>query len=163
MQSPAIKNPTVLAGIFDPRGLIEILVSPPSSGLTSRASSNSLSFTKQSLKVSLGSRIYVILTLQPGWRTCQWRWVRESRCTSRNRSLGCSRSANQSSRGSKNLPLSSTLAIPIWQWLFLQQTSFKCRKFIKLLCNWNIENFFIVYSLFLIYELENTIFSLIFL
>ena len=53
MQSPAIKNPTVLAGIFDPRGLIEILVSPPSSGLTSRASSSSLSFTKQSLKKSL--------------------------------------------------------------------------------------------------------------
>ena len=49
IQSPAMKNPTVLAGIFDPRGLIEILVSPPSSGLTSRARSSSLSFTKQSL------------------------------------------------------------------------------------------------------------------
>ena len=49
IQSPAMKNPTVLAGIFEPRGLIEIFVSPPSSGLTSRANSKSLSFTKQSL------------------------------------------------------------------------------------------------------------------
>ena len=78
MQSPAMKNPTVFAGILDPRGLIEIFVSPPSSGLTyrvtvivivmiminimfilitiialsvltSRARSRSLSLTKQSL------------------------------------------------------------------------------------------------------------------
>ena len=61
----AMKKPTVLAGILAPRGLIEILASPPSSGLTcvwgtlcytilsvgilaSRARSSSLSLTKQS-------------------------------------------------------------------------------------------------------------------
>jgi hypothetical protein len=44
-----MKNPTVLAGIFDPLGLIEIFVSPPSSGFTSRARSRSFSLTKQSL------------------------------------------------------------------------------------------------------------------
>ena len=53
IQSPAMKNPTVLAGIFEPRGLIEIFVSPPSSGLTSRANSKSFSFTKQSLNGAL--------------------------------------------------------------------------------------------------------------
>ncbi len=44
-----MKNPTVLDGNFVPLGLIEILLSPPSSDLTSIASSNSLSLTKQSL------------------------------------------------------------------------------------------------------------------
>ena len=44
----AMKKPMVLAGILEPRGLMEILASPPSSGLTSSASSSSLSLTKQS-------------------------------------------------------------------------------------------------------------------
>ena len=45
----AMKNPTVLAGILVPRGLMDILASDPSSGLTSRASRSSLSLTKHSL------------------------------------------------------------------------------------------------------------------
>ena len=47
----AIKNPTVFVGNLDLLGLIEIFGSPPSSGFTSMAKSNSFNFTKQSLKV----------------------------------------------------------------------------------------------------------------
>lgn len=49
----AIKNPCVFAIIFTPRGLMEILLSLPSSPpLISIASKSSLSFIKQSLVVN---------------------------------------------------------------------------------------------------------------
>ena len=45
----AMKNPTVFEGNFVPLGLMEILLSFPSSLLTSMASNKSLSFTKHNL------------------------------------------------------------------------------------------------------------------
>jgi hypothetical protein len=45
----AMKNPTVLDGSLVPLGLIEILLSPPSSAFTSIASNKSFSLTKHSL------------------------------------------------------------------------------------------------------------------
>ena len=54
-----MKKPTVFVGSFDLRGLMDILGSPPSSGFTSIAKSNSLSLTKHSLeKVALDWRIF---------------------------------------------------------------------------------------------------------
>ena len=49
----AMKKPTVLEGSFVPLGLIEILLSFPSSLLTSMASNNSFSFTKHSLEINI--------------------------------------------------------------------------------------------------------------
>ena len=86
----AMKKPTVLAGILVPRGLMEILASAPSSGLTSRASRSSLSLTKQSLGAE-GERSREMsgdrLTLPPGRRSCRRSCGRGSRCTSHSRSL----------------------------------------------------------------------------
>ena len=46
----AMKNPTVFEGNFVPLGLMEILLSFPSSFLTSIANRSNLSLTKQSLR-----------------------------------------------------------------------------------------------------------------
>ena len=46
----AMKKPTVFEGSFVPLGLMEILLSFPSSVFTSIAKSNNFSFTKHSLK-----------------------------------------------------------------------------------------------------------------
>ena len=65
----AIKNPTVFVGSLDRRGLIEIFGSPPSSGFTSIARSNSFNFTKQSLKVECSLCPFIMkpeLTQKPG-------------------------------------------------------------------------------------------------
>ena len=45
-----MKKPTVFAGSFVPRGLMEILLSVPSSAFTSMASSSNFNLTKQSLE-----------------------------------------------------------------------------------------------------------------
>jgi hypothetical protein len=53
----AMKKPTVFDGSFVPLGLMEILLSFPSSVFTSIANSNNLSFTKHSLEVKLDTFI----------------------------------------------------------------------------------------------------------
>ena len=49
----AMKKPTVLEGSFVPLGLIEILLSFPSSLLTSMASNSSFNFTKHNLEMNI--------------------------------------------------------------------------------------------------------------
>lgn len=59
-----MKNPCVLAWIFALRGLIEILLSAPSSPFISMASSNSFSFVKHNLKTD-GCAIAINLLTHP--------------------------------------------------------------------------------------------------
>ena len=63
-----MKNPTVLAGILDPLGFIDILVSPPSSGLTSIANRSSFSFTKH----NLGKNIFTFNGLCEDSKHSRW-------------------------------------------------------------------------------------------
>ena len=65
----AMKNPTVLAGILEPVGLMEMLVSSPSSCFSSTASRSNFNFTKQSLDKREFLELQLLWTsvLTTGW------------------------------------------------------------------------------------------------
>ena len=102
----AMKNPTVLAGILEPVGLMEMLVSSPSSCFSSTASRSNFNFTKQSLDKREFLELQLLWTsvLTTGW---EWqtlnKWLIAAYCIVWDDSLCCLAEGDASEGGGESL------------------------------------------------------------